>query len=73
MSEVFRVEEDDCHGDVIAEHPDHVLRQRQHLGQAAVINAVCCTTQGTPVKQIKQVFLQLIQFRVSSSSVCSKL
>ena len=50
MSEVFRVEEDHGHGDVIAEHPDHVLRQRQHLGQAAVIHTICCATQGTPIK-----------------------
>ncbi len=49
MSEVLRVKEDDGHCDVVSEHPYHVLRQGQHLGQAAMINAVCCATQGTPI------------------------
>jgi hypothetical protein len=48
MSEVFGVEEDDGDGDVVPEHADHVLRQRQHLRQTTVINPISGSTQSAP-------------------------
>ena len=52
MSEVFGVEEDDGDGDVVAKHPDHVLRQRQHLRQTTVVDAVSGSAQRTPGKKV---------------------
>ena len=50
MPEVFGVEEDDGAGDVVPEHADHVLRQRQHLRQSTVVNPVSGTSQSAPGK-----------------------
>ena len=48
MAKVFVVKEDHLDGDVVPEHPDHVLGEAEHLRQPAVVNTVSCSTQRAP-------------------------
>ena len=59
VPEVLGVEKDVGDGDVVAKHSDHVLRQRQHLRQPTVVDAVRRTTQRAPETKLSWTkFLQ---------------